>query len=572
MYKHLKFFIIFISIITLGSCAYFALPDTKPLELPPAYARTSVLLVPLDSRPVCTNLPQKLGQLAGLNVILPPKAYLDNYKTPADKEKILQWLQYNSKFFPTNIISADMLLHGSLLEARKSIATPAQETALLGSLAQLTKAAMPPNSNTPQQKQPAPPGKHYAIFSVIPRLLVSDELLPDRWYQYQLLRYSELADMVRISGSYALTQKLRQTETKIPAHVLHKYISQYQQSDRFNLGLVELAGAGNNMQLILGQDDASPIGLPHTSADKLKAFAQKNKLTMQTNFTYGADEIAALLIARSYLAQTNYKPKIFLKYADTKAPGRTMPYMAVNTAQAVENQISLLGAQLTENMQQADIICYINCGTEKNTPGKAQAQEIKKLLADGYKIAIIDSSKDYEPQQLLLPQLLKHNVPLSKLSAYAGWNTFSNSSGTALAQAVIFTARLRQLQSTHAKAEQIASLYAQNLNFTAERILEDYYYQKTIHPALRQQLTSFGNDPTNLDEAEKTTTERFIQSRLALNAFTLLHSNLGRTPFYSQDGKGYYITSLAVSSKLPWNRIFEVDLDVWTSVGVKIDH
>lgn len=569
MYKHLKCFFIFITVIIISLCAYFALPATTPVKLPPAYARSSVLLVPLDSRPVCTSLPQKLGQLAGLNVILPPKAYLDNYKIPAQQEKILQWLQYNSKFYKNNIISADMLLHGSLLEARKSIATPAQETALLNSLARLTNTAAPTGDDKAKQEQLARSDNRYAIFSIIPRLLVSDELLPDRWYQYQLLRYSELADMVRISGSYALTQKMRQTEQKIPAKVLQKYISQYQQSDRFNLGLLELSGSNENIRLIIGQDDASPIGLPHASADKLKAFTQKNNLTMQTHFTYGADEIAALLIAKSYLAQTNWQPKIFLKYADNKAPRRQMPYMAVNAAKAVENQISLLGAQLTENMQQADIICYINCGTEKNTPGKAQAQEIKKLLADGYKIAIIDSSKDYEPQQLLLPQLLKHNVPLSKLSAYAGWNTFSNSSGTALAQAVIFTARLRQLQSTHAKAEQIASLYAQNLNFTAERILEDFYYQKTIHPSLRGQLLAFGTDPTNLAAAEKTATERFIQSKLALNAFTLLHTNLGRTPFYSDGGKEYYLKSLAVSSSLPWNRIFEVDLNVWTSVGVK---
>lgn len=534
--------------------ASFKLPRTAPTKLPPSYAKSSVLLVPLDSRPVCSSLPQKLGQLAGLNVILPPKAYLDNYKTPANKEKILQWLQINKKYYPYSIISADMLLHGSLLEARQRIATPAEETALLGKLATLTKS---------QDEKPV------TIFSVIPRLLVSDELLPDRWYAYQLLRYSEYSDLVRITGSFALTQKMRQTEKKIPPEVLQKYISQYQQSDRFNLGLLALAKKTPNTKLTFGQDDASPFGLPHASAQKIKAAIYSKKLQNKAQLTYGADEIVALLIARCFLQQADWQPKIYLAYASTQTEQSVMPYMATTTANALANQLALLGAQQVAAPENADIVCYINCGTDKNPPGKNQAQEVQKLLEAGYKVAIIDSSEDYEPQQLLLPQLLKYNVPINRLAAYAGWNTFSNSSGTALAQAVIFAARLRQLQQAGADSKEIIALYAQNLNFTLERILEDYYYQKTIHPALRQQLIAFGNDPTKLDETEKQAAQSYIQSKLALNAFTLLHTNLGRTPFYSDGGKEYYLKSLAVSSSLPWNRVFEVDLDVWTNVGVK---
>lgn len=78
-------------------------------------------------------------------------------------------------------------------------ATPTEEDALLKHLQQLS------------------PSKQQAIFSVIPRLLVSDQLLPDRWYQYQLMRYSQLADIVRITASFALTQELRRTEANIPA-------------------------------------------------------------------------------------------------------------------------------------------------------------------------------------------------------------------------------------------------------------------------------------------------------------------------------------------------------------------
>ena len=214
-----KIILIICSILLVkGLCLHQALPSSTPLQLAQPTPTQSVLLLPLDSRPVCSTMVQKLGTLAGLNVILPPKSYLDNYQTPSDRQKLFQWLQTNQLLCDYSIISADNLLHGGLLAARMNTATPSEEDELLKQLRQL------------------PITKQQAIFSVIPRLLVSDQLLPDRWYQYQLMRYSQLADMVRITGSFALTQELRRTEAKIPAKVLDKYRSRYQQSDRFNLG------------------------------------------------------------------------------------------------------------------------------------------------------------------------------------------------------------------------------------------------------------------------------------------------------------------------------------------------
>ena len=378
-------FIICSILLTSGICLRLALPSSTPLRLTQPPSSQSILLLPLDSRPVCSTMVQKLGALAGLNVILPPKAYLDNYRTPSDRQKLLQWLQTNQPKYDYSIISADNLLHGGLLAARMNTATPEEEDALLLQLQQLT------------------PTKQQAIFSVIPRLLVSDQLLPDRWYQYQLMRYSQLADMVRITGSFALTQELQQ------------------------------------------------------------------------------------------------------------------------------------------------------------------------MLDQGYKVALIDSSANFEAEELLLPQLLAHNVQINRLAAYAAWNTFSNSSGTALAQGLLFCGRLRQLQAAGADTELLAALYAANLNFTAERILEDYYYQKLVHPKLRQTLEAFGTDPVELDSEAKTATEQYIQGKLSLQAYKLLHDNLGRTPFYQQNGQSYYLRDLSVGAKLPWARIFEVELQVWTDTGVKTE-
>lgn len=544
-------FIICSIMLISGICLRLALPSSTPLRLTQQPSSQNILLLPLDSRPVCSTMVQKLGALAGLNVILPPKSCLDNYRTPSDRQKLLQWLQTNQPKYDYSIISADNLLHGGLLAARMNTATPAEEDALLKQLQQLS------------------PIKQQAIFSVIPRLLVSDQLLPDRWYQYQLMRYSQLADMVRITGSFALTQELRRTEAKIPAKVLDKYRSRYQQSDRFNLGLLKLATDAR--QITFGQDDASPIGLPHASAVRLQSSIAAQKLQQQAQLTYGADEIASLLLTRYYLQQSSWQPKVYLHYASPKAEGADMPYMAVCVGAALRNQLKLIGASEVSTPDSADLTCYINCGNDDFRPSAKQAQELQEMLDKGYNVALIDSSANFEAEELLLPQLLAHHVQINKLAAYAAWNTFSNSSGTALAQGLLFCGRLRQLQAAGADTDRLAALYAANLNFTAERMLEDYYYQKLVHPKLRQTLEAFGINPVELDSEDKTATEQYIQGKLSLQAYKLLHDNLGRTPFYQQNGQSYYLSDLSVGAKLPWARIFEVELQVWTDTGVKTE-
>ena len=536
-------------LLVAGICLRLSLPSSTPYQLKQPEATQSVLLLPLDSRPVCSTMVQKLGTLTGLNVILPPKSYLDNYQTPSDRQKLFQWLQTNQLLCDYSIISADNLLHGGLLAARMNTATPSEEDELL------------------KQLQELPITKQQAIFSVIPRLLVSDQLLPDRWYQYQLMRYSQLADMVRITGSFALTQELRRTEAKIPAKVLDKYRSRYQQSDRFNLGLLKLAT--DDRQITFGQDDASPIGLPHASAVRLQSNITAQQ--KQAQLTYGADEIAALLLTRYYLQQSGWQPRVYLHYASPEAEGADMPYMAVCVGAALRNQLQLLGATEVTTPAAADLICYINCGNDDYRPSAKQAQKIQQLLDQGYKVALVDSSANFEAEELLLPQLLAHNVQINRLAAYAAWNTFSNSSGTALAQGLLFCGRLRQLQAADADTDRLAALYAANLNFTAERILEDYYYQKLVHPKLRQTLEAFGTNPVELDSEDKTATEQYIQGKLSLQAYKLLHDNLGRTPFYQQNGQSYYLRDLSVGIKLPWARIFEVELQVWTHTGVKTE-
>lgn len=555
-----KIFLIFITVLLLA--LYYtlnlSLPTTKEVHFPQNNIKENILLVPLDSRPVCSTMVQKLGRIVGLNVIVPPKELLDNYRQPANRKKLYEWLNNNISHYQKAIISADILLHGSLLQSRQTTVTPKEQQEFLQRLQKLRQEN----------------GAHTAIdiFSIIPRLLVSDELLPDRWYQFHLMRYSQLLDMTEINNEPYMTKELLEYQSKIPNNILAKYLALFQNSHQFNLALLEAAKKQQPQvpfNIIIGQDDASPFGLPHRNALQLQKFMQHEKLQQHTSITYGADEIASLLLTRYYLQQQKWQPKVYLQFATPNTEFMHMPYMAVSTGAALRNQLQFIGAAITDNYQTADVILYIHCGDEKHLPQKQQVQAINNILAQNKRLALVDLSANFNAEEMLLPYLLDEKVPVNRLCAYAGWNTFSNSSGTAIAQSLLFTGRLYELQKVQAEPQQIAALYAQNLQFTIERMVEDYYYQKKLHPQLRPYLESFGITPTDLMPDAKEQTEFSLQKKISLYSYYLLHSNLGRTPFYEDKHNAYYLRDLAIGVRLPWNRIFEVSLDVHTHTGRK---
>ncbi len=555
-----KIFLIFITVLLLA--LYYtlnlSLPTTKEVHFPQNNIKENILLVPLDSRPVCSTMVQKLGRIVGLNVIVPPKELLDNYRHPANRKKLYEWLNNNISHYQKAIISADILLHGSLLQSRQTTVTPKEQQKFLQGLQKLRQEN----------------GMHTAIdiFSIIPRLLVSDELLPDRWYQFHLMRYSQLLDMTEINNDPYMTKELLEYQNKIPNNILAKYLALFKNSHQFNLALLEAAKKQQSQvpfNIIIGQDDASPFGLPHRNALQLQKFMQHEKLQHHTSITYGADEIASLLLTRYYLQQQKWQPKVYLQFATPNTEFMHMPYMAVSTGAAIRNQLQFVGAAITGDYQAADVILYIHCGDEKHLPQKQQVQAISNILAQNKRLALVDLSANFNAEEMLLPYLLDEKVPVNHLCAYAGWNTFSNSSGTAIAQSLLFTGRLYELQKAKSEPQQIAALYAQNLQFTIERMVEDYYYQKKLHPQLRPYLESFGITPTDLMPDAKEQTEFSLQKKISLYSCYLLHSNLGRTPFYEDKHNAYYLRDLAIGVRLPWNRIFEVSLDVHTHTGRK---
>lgn len=540
----------FILLALLLLCAYFyelfgGMPATVPFAPQPVKADTSLLLAPLDSRPPCSAMVRKLGALASINVITPPQELLDNYNTPADKEKLFAWLKNEMPQHPAAILSADLLVHGSLLGSRVPLGTINDEEKFL----------------TFVNKQHAlNPQIDMAFFSVIPRLLVSDQLIPDSWYQWHLMRYATLKDMAETFGDPYFTKQLLAIDARIPDDIKTKYSSLYADNDSFNKKLVQLARA-DGLTLAIGQDDAQPFGLPNRNVNHALAYMKHAALGSSGLITSGADEISVLLLTRYYNKLYNYKPRIFVEYSSPKVAAKIMPYMPCSVDASIRDKINFIGGQLTDDAAVADFILFVHCGDDDNQPNKAMLQKLKPLLISDRHIALVDLTANYTENELLIPKLLEAKVPLSRLAAFSGWNTLSNSLGTALSQATLFTGQLHRLpQSEH------PSLYAQNLNFTVERLLDDYAYQKLMHAQLTTLLKLKGYKPTDLGD-NKFFAETLIRGFLQRQKIQLLYGDLGRTPFYRNNDSNYYLTGIDINVNLPWARIFEINLDTNCSFG-----
>ena len=155
-------------------------PKLEKVDLPPLSSEQKIVVLPLDGRPPCTKFVSDLGLLSSVKIILPPNDLLGNYTEPAQRSLLVNWFNNNIGNADSGIISSDLLIHGGLVGSRIPVGTLNDENAFLSYLETLHK------NN---------PAKALYIYSIIPRLLIADQLLPDSWWQWHLMRWAALQDI-----------------------------------------------------------------------------------------------------------------------------------------------------------------------------------------------------------------------------------------------------------------------------------------------------------------------------------------------------------------------------------------
>jgi hypothetical protein len=449
-------------------------------------------VVPLDARPVTADLPADLARAAGAEVRVPPRDLLGDRRRPADVDRLWVWLDEQAPAADAVVASVEMLCFGGLVASRTTSA---------------------------------------AVEDVEPRLRQVEDLAARvPMYACAVIPRTPLRPTDEDAAYW--------TTGDVAAATRHRRLHQ-----AMHARLVAAASAGRVQYLLVGQDDTTPAS-PST-ADRAALQAQVAALgASRVLLTTGADELAARLVARWLTDLTGTRPSVRVIYTFPAHVARIPRYEAAPLAQTVAEHVASVGGRLVE--EEPDVVLWVHNFDGPQQEARAQSKEasvdgLAPLLAAvsdaarrGQVVALADVRYANGADRALVAHLLQE-PQLAGVAAYAGWNTCSNSLGSALAQGVV--AALVQ-GGVLAGARQILR------RMLVDRLLDDWGYQADIRFRLAEALRRRGGDPDRLG-GHRAWCEEQAQTMLSAAAAAV-------EPAFPQ------VRIVVRRVEFPWDRLFEV--------------
>ena len=507
-----------------------------------------VLLVPLDSRPPCGRFVVDAARIVGVEVVLPPAELLDEYFRPGDAAALRAWTAAHIAECDAAILSVDQLLHGGLLASRQAKQTPDDEEALLRFLRELHEAN---------------PGVPLYAFSILPRMTPPDGFCD--WHEQQrLMRYSRLIGRIArgtrpAAGDLEAMEALR---ASIAPENLSRYEALFADYAEFGLRLIGLAEDGTLRRLVIGQDDSEPDSIPNLVLRRLSETLAKKGIGEDRVFlAQGADELALSMLAADEAGRDGFVPRVALRYNDASTPARVLPYMGVTMEETAREKIRFVGG-VVSGEEAADFLLYLSAHDKAmRREREAAAREVASLLGAGRAVALVDLAGHFRADETLFPLLAEQGAPLHALAAYAGWNTASNSVGTAVSHAVLL-----ELAKRRARTEaDVLRLAAAHLSFLDGRFLEDYFYLKDGIDHINFSLEKCGaQNGRGLEyNYNYPLASLLLESAIEHYRAGFVRSGAFRAPVAFDTPGGplrLRAVDLAAAARYPWTRTFEIDL------------
>ena len=394
-----------------------------------------IVLIPIDNRPVCYQLPLFPGKIdKSLEIIVPPFKMLGDLKKQADIEGLFSWLE-TIKDADCYVIALDTLIYGGLISSRRCD----DSLEILKNRLNHLKISLK--------------NKKIFAFSSIMRISnnnINEEEKPywNKWgkkifdYSYHFHRYGE-------------------TKTDVPSEILKDYLETRHRNFEINKQLLKMQKQGFFDTLIFSKDDCAEYGLNVMESEELASLGA----TVKT----GADEIPLTLLARAIPVNMKIKP-IFTE-PDFKS--LISNYEDISIFNCVKSQISLAECEIDEN--NPDLILVINNFREK------QGEIVMKIPTEpfsadfkSYNIpyAVADVRFANGADNAFIKKFLTRDMV--NFIGYAGWNTSANTLGSLIfALKVIFYARKNGNydEENHKK-------------WLLTRFLDDWAYQANVRQEL----------------------------------------------------------------------------------------
>ncbi len=519
------------------------------------------VVVPLDDRPVTAQLPRLLGAIAGVRVAEPPRPLLGHYLEPGDPAAILRWLRTDAPADAREyVVSSDMAVYGGLVASRIPGVSRGLGYTRLQDLAAFRAAR---------------PSAGFALFGTVMRLaptgvpaLGPAAAFPFAGEAWPLLqKYANLPDPPGTEADRATAARLRARL----GPVLDAYLDTRARNRDVDLFALREAAEGGFDRVVLGQDDAGPVGLHLRDLAALRAFAARWVPPGHASVEPGADELGMALVGAALARQAKLVPRVRVIYSRADGARLNDPIEFAPIATTIADLVRTCGGTLAAAddaagarsgaASDADIDLFVNVPA---TSDADEARFVAAIAADAGQpsvpapgagapravvrraplAAVADltflENEDYAQQRRLTNLLIAAGVA-GRVGAFASWNTTANTVGTALPEAIAVLAG-RKLGTYDARM---------HATFTLMRYVDDIAFHDDVRPVLNTDLTAAGiADHTYLapDAARRTDSEnRALLWPAGLDL-------LSRIAPEFRDA-GFTIT-------LPWQRTFETELDL----------
>ena len=435
-----------------------------------------IAYLPLDERPVNTRYPGMIADIASIELELPPTDLLSQFRTPADQDRLIDWLCAAVPTCSALIVSLEMLGCGGLIASRISTESATAIATRLHILAEL--------------KRQHPDLVIYA-FTVVTRVPNYDDATeePVYWADFgtALHQLSRLYD--RRERGESVDDEIAEIEAVVPLSIRRDWLTRRLRNHTLNLTALDLLAHDVLDLLVISSDDTTPEGLGTREKSWINWWGalvpgDDSRLLMYP----GADEIGCALLARLML--DGETPNFRVDYAIERDSNRIAPFEDGAVSVTVERQIRAVGGQITAD-ESADFVVMVNppspIGREYDPVLAAEerayrlpalvlfVERLAANLAARRRVIVADVAYPNGADPVLIDLLLEH-VDLTQLAAYGAWNTAGNTIGTALAQGVASSfARTR----TQVEAQE---------RFLTHRFLEDWGYQHLVRQQVREWL------------------------------------------------------------------------------------
>ncbi|MDP9366402.1 MAG: DUF4127 family protein [Chloroflexota bacterium] len=495
-------------------------------------------LVPLDERPANVRYPKAIADIAGADIVLPPAEALGSRRSPGRHDRLAEWLGDVSPTLDALVVSIEQLGYGGLIPSRTTHDPVASVLTRLEVLRGIRGRGR---------------GPIVYGFNLVTRVSNSRDGWEESPYWPELgprlYRLSQTMD--RASTDPLGKAEATALRAGLPGDAVGDWLRRRARNHTVNLAAIQLLAEGVLDRLVLSSDDTSPLGLPAREKRSLEEWAERLEVGDRLLMYPGADEVGSALTARAVNEHHGRVPRFAPCYAVPGGDEVTAAFEDGPVRMTIERQVRAIGGALSDACDDGATWLGVNPplpggpewpplpGTvpdpERSAALATLVEEARSRLRAGQPVAVADVAYPNGADPALI-DLLRGQRWLLGLAAYGGWNTAGNTIGTVLAQASALGRGRGEGQ------------VAANERFLLHRLMEDWGYQQTVRPRVRDWLVVEMGRPEP-DEDGIAAAEAWIEPRLAptiedLDAFA---------------GRWRIVPG---SVRLPWGRTFEVDFDL----------